>query len=119
MTLSFVLAREVRASRTPLKGGVMNKTELAQKLAKKTGLTQAAAAEAVDVIFSTKPGEGIIAVELDAGRKVSISGFGSFATKSRAARMGRNPATGQAIHIPAKKYAHFSAAKGLKDRVAD
>ncbi len=97
----------------------MNKTELANKLASKAGLTQAQAAEIVDVIFSTKPGEGIIAVELDAGRKVSISGFGSFSTKSRSARMGRNPATGQTIHIPARKYAHFAPAKGLKDRVVD
>ncbi|HEY5685279.1 MAG TPA: HU family DNA-binding protein [Acidimicrobiia bacterium] len=97
----------------------MNKTEMAQKLAKKTDLTQAKAAEVIDAIFSTKSGEGIIAVELDAGRKLSIAGFGTFATKSRAARKGRNPATGQEIIIPARKYAHFAAAKGLKDRVAD
>jgi len=97
----------------------MNKTEMAQKLASKTGLTQAMAAEVIDTIFSTKPGEGIIAVELDAGRKVSISGFGSFSTKSRSARKGRNPATGEEITIPARKYAHFSPAKGLKDRVVD
>lgn len=96
----------------------MNKTELAQKLAKQTGLTQAAASEVVDAIFSTESGQGIIAVELDAGRKVTISGFGTFATKSRAARKGRNPATGQEITIPARKYAHFAPAKGLKDRVA-
>ena len=61
----------------------MNKTELAAKLAHKTGLTQAAAAEVVDTIFSTKDGEGIIAVELDAGRKVSIAGFGTFETRLR------------------------------------
>ncbi len=97
----------------------MNKTELANKLAHKAGITQAAAADIVDTIFSTKPGEGIIAVELDAGRKVSISGFGTFATKRRSARSGRNPATGQAIHIPARNYAHFAPAKGLKDRVVD
>lgn len=91
---------------------------MAQKLAKQTGLTQAAATEVVDAIFSTESGQGIIAVELDAGRKVTISGFGTFATKSRAARKGRNPATGQEIMIPSRKYAHFSPAKGLKDRVA-
>ncbi len=95
----------------------MNKTEMAKKLAKKTDLTQAKAAEVIDAIFSTKPGEGIIAVELDAGRKVSIAGFGTFATKSRAARTGRNPATGETIQIPARKYAKFTPAKGLKDRV--
>jgi DNA-binding protein HU-beta len=97
----------------------VNKTELAQKLAKQTGLTQAVANDVVDAIFSTDSGKGIIAVELDAGDKVTISGFGTFATKSRAARKGRNPATGQEITIPARKYAHFSPAKGLKDRVAE
>lgn len=97
----------------------MNKTEMAEKLAKKADISKAQAAEIVDIIFSTKAGEGIIAVELDAGRKVNISGFGSFSTKSRSARMGRNPATGATIQIPARKYAAFQAAKGLKDRVAD
>lgn len=92
---------------------------MAAKLASKTDLSQKQAGEVLDVIFSTKPGEGIIAVELDAGRKVSISGFGTFATKSRSARKGRNPATGAEITIPARKYAHFSPAKGLKDRVVD
>ncbi len=96
----------------------MNKTEMAQKLAKKTGLTQSAAQDVVDAIFSTESGEGIIAVELDAGNKVTISGFGTFSTKSRAARKGRNPATGAEITIPARKYAHFSPAKGLKERVS-
>ena len=96
----------------------MNKSEMADKLAGKADVSKAKAAEIIDIIFSTKDGEGVIAVELDAGRKVNITGFGNFSTKHRAARMGRNPATGQAIHIAAKEYAHFSAAKGLKDRVA-
>lgn len=97
----------------------MNKTEMANKLAKKAGLTHAKAAEVVDCIFSSKPGEGIIAVELDAGRKVSISGFGTFETRSRSGRSGRNPATGESIWIAAKKYPAFKAGKGLKDRVSD
>jgi DNA-binding protein HU-beta len=97
----------------------VNKTEMAKKLASKTGLTQGVAADVVDAIFSTAAGEGIIAVELDAGRKVSISGFGTFETRHRGARMGRNPATGEAIHIAAKNVAAFKAAKGLKDRVAE
>ena len=96
----------------------MNKTELAKKLASKTGMTQGDAADVVDAIFSTEDGKGIIAVELDAGWKVSISGFGTFETRHRGARMGRNPATGAAIHIAAKNVAAFKAAKGLKDRVA-
>jgi DNA-binding protein HU-beta len=94
----------------------VNKTELAQSLAKNADITQAKAAEVVDAIFSTEAGQGIIASELDSGGKVTISGFGTFSTKSRAARKGRNPATGQEIQIPARNYTHFAPAKGLKDR---
>jgi nucleoid DNA-binding protein len=96
----------------------VNKTEMADKLAREADISKAKAAEIVEIIFSTKPGEGIIAVELDAGRKVNITGFGNFSTKSRSARQGRNPATGATIMIPAKNYAHFAPAKGLKDRVS-
>jgi nucleoid DNA-binding protein len=97
----------------------VNKTEMAEKLAKKADISKTKAAEIIDIIFSTKPGEGIIAVELDAGRKVNITGFGSFTTKSRSARTGRNPATGETITIPARKYVAFTPAKGLKDRVVE
>ncbi|MCB9681127.1 MAG: HU family DNA-binding protein [Alphaproteobacteria bacterium] len=97
----------------------MNKTEFAQKLAKKAGVSQAKALEIVDIIFSAKSGEGIIAVELDAGRKVTIPGFGTFGTKSRAARSGRNPSTGAVIPISAKKYAYFKPGKTLRERVSD
>ncbi len=97
----------------------MNKTELAQKLASKTDLTQAKANEDIEALFSSKPGHGIIAIELDGDRKVSITGFGTFESRRRGARTGRNPATGETIQIEAKKYPAFKAAKGLKDRVAD
>lgn len=96
----------------------MNKSEMADKLADKADISKAKAAEIVEHIFSTRDGEGIIAVELDAGRKVNVSGFGNFTVKHRSERQGRNPATGERITIAAKNYAHFSAAKGLKDRVA-
>ena len=95
----------------------MNKTEMAAKLAGQTDLTQAKALEVVEAIFSTDAGRGIIAVELDADREVSIAGFGKFETRHRAARTGRNPATGATLQIPAKTVAAFKAAKGLKDRV--
>ncbi|MFN3413559.1 MAG: HU family DNA-binding protein [Thermoanaerobaculum sp.] len=94
----------------------MNKSELALKLAKKVGLTQAKAAEVVDAIFS--PQKGIVAVELDAGRKVTIPGFGTFSTRKRAARQGRNPATGKQITIPARKYPAFKVGKTLKEKVS-
>ena len=54
----------------------MNKTELASKLAGKTDLSQAKAEEVVDCIFSSQAGHGILAVELDADREISIAGFG-------------------------------------------
>ena len=97
----------------------MNKKELADKLARKCDLSKAKAQEIVNTLFDTKPGHGIIAVELDAGRDVQILGFGTFGTKHRSARMGRNPATGATITIAAKKYPYFKAGKGLKDRVAE
>ena len=95
----------------------MNKTELAAKLAKQTDLTQAKALEVVESIFSSESGKGIIAVELDTDRDVSVAGFGKFETRKRKAREGRNPATGATIQIAAKKVVAFKPAKGLKDRV--
>ncbi len=96
----------------------MNKTEMAEKLATMCDLPKAKAAEVVNAIFDTAPGGGIIAGELDAGRKLGITGFGTFSTKVRPTRMGRNPATGEEIELPAKTYPVFKAGKGLKDRVA-
>jgi DNA-binding protein HU-beta len=96
----------------------MNKTELADKLAEKCDLSKAKAGEIIGCLFDTDPGKGIIAIELDAGRKVEITGFGAFSTKHRAARKGRNPATGETIDIAAKTYAEFKPGKGLRDRVA-
>ncbi|NLF16523.1 MAG: HU family DNA-binding protein [Lentisphaerae bacterium] len=96
----------------------MNKTELTEKLAKMTGLPKVKAGEVVDALFDARPGKGIIAIELDKGRKVAIPGFGTFSSRSRKARKGRNPATGKAITIAAKNYPVFRAGKTLKDRVA-
>ena len=92
---------------------------MAAKLASSCDLSKAKAEEIIDSIFSTKPGEGILATELDAGNKVSIAGFGNFETRDRKARQGRNPATGATIQIAATTVAAFKAAKGLKDRVAN
>ncbi|OPL19290.1 MAG: hypothetical protein AVO35_11120 [Candidatus Aegiribacteria sp. MLS_C] len=96
----------------------MTKTELARKLAKQAGLTLKDAQAAVNSLFDARPGKGIIAVELDAGRKVTIPGFGVFKTASRKARTGINPKTGQKMNIAAKKYPVFKAGKTLKERVA-
>jgi DNA-binding protein HU-beta len=96
----------------------MNKKELTAKLAKTTGLSQAKAAEVLNALFDADPGKGILAVELDAGRKVTVPGFGTFGTKKRAARTGTNPATGKKINISAKAYAYFKPGKTLRERVA-
>ena len=95
----------------------MTKQDFAEKLARQTGTSKAAAMECIDAIFSTKPGHGIIAVELDGGRDFTITGFGTFKTRRTKARMGRNPRTGQAIHIAASRAPAFKAGKGLKDGI--
>ncbi len=95
----------------------MTKDEFAAKLAGQTGLTKAKAGEVLDSIFSTDARKGIIAVELDAGRDFTITGFGTFGTRRRKARTGRNPQTGARIQIPAMTVPTFRAGKGLKDRV--
>jgi DNA-binding protein HU-beta len=95
----------------------MNRTEMAEKLAKKADISQAKAREILDIIFSTDPGEGIIAVELDAGREVTITGFGTFGSRKRGERQGRNPRDGSVMTIPAQRLATFRAGKGLKERI--
>ena len=60
---------------------------------------------------------GAITEALQKGDAVALSGFGTFATKERAARTGRNPRTGEAIQIAATKVPGFKAGKGLKDAV--
>lgn len=95
----------------------MNKTELIERVAQKTGLTMKDAKNVVDAIFSTTPKNGIIANELKSGRKVQITGFGTFQIRRRKKREGRNPQTGATIEIPATKFPAFSAGRALKDRV--
>jgi len=93
----------------------MNKSDLVDALANKTGMTKADAARAVDALFS--PDGGIIARALKGGTRVQITGFGTFEAKHRKERMGRNPRTGQQIRIAASKTPGFRAGKGLKDAI--
>jgi DNA-binding protein HU-beta len=94
----------------------VNKSELTQKLAERTNLSRAEASRAVDALFSVD--DGIIAKALRSGEKVQITGFGSFETRKREARTGRNPRTGKEIKIGASTSAAFRAGKGLKDAVS-
>ena len=89
----------------------MNKNELISDVAEKTGLTKAAAGEAVDATFDA------ITAALKGGDEVRIIGFGNFSVTNRAATEGRNPRTGETIKIPASKTPKFKAGKGLKDAV--
>ena len=93
----------------------MNKSDLVDALASKTGMTKADAARAVDALFS--PSDGILASALKARTRVQITGFGTFEAKHRKARMGRNPRTGEAIQIKATQTPAFRAGKGLKDAI--
>lgn len=94
----------------------MNKTELIASIAKKTALSAREARAVIDTLFS--PGkEGLIAAALISGKKVQITGFGTFETRKRKAREGRNPQTGERIKIAASRFPAFHAGKALKDRV--
>lgn len=94
----------------------MNKKELANALASKTSLTQAKAAEVLNALFDADNGTGIIPSALSGGDKVAIPGFGTFGTRTRAARSGINPATQTKIAIPAKTAVFFKVGKTLKER---
>jgi DNA-binding protein HU-beta len=93
----------------------MNKSELVDALAAAAGMTKADAGRAVDALFAANG--GVIAKALKKGKKVQITGFGTFETKRRKARTGRNPRTGQTIKIGATTTPGFRAGKGLKDAV--
>jgi len=95
----------------------MNKTELAEALAQKTGLSHKDAKKTIEALFSTDPGTGIIAAQLDRGEKVQVTGFGTFETRVRKPRKGRNPRTNEPIDIPGGRYPTFKPGKALKDRV--
>ncbi len=94
---------------------VVNKTELIDRLAETTNLSKADAGRVVDALFDVN--NGIVASALKAGAKVQITGFGTFETRRRGARMGRNPRTGERIQIPASVSPAFKPGKGLKDAV--
>ena len=93
----------------------MNKAELTDKLADKTGLSAHDARRMVDAIFDPDPAIGLIAAELLAGGKVAISGFGTFEARERKKRSGRNPHTGEVLEIPASRAPAFKAGKPLKE----
>lgn len=93
----------------------MNKTDLVAAISTQGNVQRADAAKLVDLLFD--PDNGILASALRRGEKIQISGFGTFETRKRAGRTGRNPRTGEDIHIPASVTAAFRPGKALKDAV--
>lgn len=89
----------------------MNKTELIEVVAQAADLKKKDAEAAVNAVLEAFENA------LVNGEKVQLIGFGTFEVKSKAARTGRNPATGEAIKIDASKQIKFSAGKTLKDKV--
>ncbi|MBO4285676.1 MAG: HU family DNA-binding protein [Alphaproteobacteria bacterium] len=89
----------------------MNKTEFVANVAKAAGVTK------VEVSKVLAAGISVITKALKKGETVQIIGFGSYSVAKRAARKGRNPATGKEIKIPASKAPKFRAGKALRDAV--
>ena len=89
----------------------MNKEELVQEIAKKSNVTQKEAAEVLGAFIET------IQKTVSKGKKVTLVGFGTFESRKRAARIGRNPQTGKELKIPATTVPAFSAGKNFKELV--
>ena len=87
----------------------MNKAELIDAVASAADISKAAAARSVDTVLE------VITESLKDGNSVTLVGFGTFNTRRREARTGRNPRTGEPIQIGASNLAVFKAGKGLKD----
>ena len=91
----------------------MKKSDIAGRVADRIGLSQSAAGNAVDAVFEA------VGEALANGEEVRIAGFGTFGTRNRPARTGRNPQTGESLSIPASTAPAFKPGKALKDAVND
>ena len=89
----------------------MTKSELSAQVAAQASLTRASADAAVNAVFSA------ITDALANGETVTLTGFGTFTVRSREARQGRNPRTGESITIAASRVPAFKAGKALRDAV--
>lgn len=90
----------------------MNKSQLIEAAADKADLSKSDVAAAVDAVLDS------IQEAVARGEKVSLTGFGTFERRERAARTGRNPQTGAEIKVPASRAPAFKAGKGFKEAVA-
>ena len=89
----------------------MNKSDLIESIATKADLSNKSAAAALDATIQS------ITDSLKAGEKITLPGFGTFEVRTRPARTGKNPRTGEAIQIAESKVPSFKAAKALKEAV--
>ncbi len=92
-------------------GARVNKSELIDSIAAESNVSKGVAARTVESLITT------VTTALQNGETVSLSGFGTFTVRCRAARRGRNPRTGEAIMIDATRVPLFKAGKALKDAV--
>lgn len=90
---------------------MVKKNQLAQMLGEKFGVSKKQATEWLDTLFEE------ITKVIKSGDKVNIAGFGIFRVADRKAREGRNPKTGEAVHIKASRAPKFRASKVLKEAV--
>ncbi|PSV01047.1 DNA-binding protein HU [Photobacterium kishitanii] len=89
----------------------MNKTQLVEAIASKSGLSKIDSSKALDATLEA------ITETLVSNDSVALVGFGTFSVRDRAARTGRNPQTGEEMQIKASKSAGFKAGKALKERL--
>lgn len=89
----------------------MNKADLIDKMATEASISKAAAEKALGALTDG------IKTALQKGEAVTLIGFGTYSVTERKARVGRNPQTGEELHIPAKKAIKFKAGKGLREAV--
>jgi nucleoid DNA-binding protein len=92
-------------------GESMTKAELIQQLAEATDRTKQETEQTLDLVFAG------IATALQNGEKLELRGFGTFKIRDQKARVGRNPQTGEAVNIPAKKVPVFKPSKQLAEQV--
>lgn len=90
---------------------IMNKAELISAISAETQMTKTAVEKVINAYIR------VVTDELAQGGVVNMSGFGNFSVADRAARTGRNPLTGEAVHIPARRAPRFTAGQALKDAV--
>ncbi len=102
---------EAAGERTQIKEQTMTKADLVEEVTRVTELARKESETVVETIF-----ESIIQA-LQTNDKIEIRGFGSFRTRQRRGRTGRNPKTGAKVEVPSKKIPYFKPSKELKDYV--